>query len=79
MQWSSHCEPLSQLLQTVIATKCHNMQVQFHAKGPTGAALISADMYQDDAKQWQWAFLYVDMTSPTPQRLVLTGPSVPQY
>ena len=55
------------------------MQVQFHAKGPTGAALISADMYQDDAKHWQWAFLYVDMTSPTPQRLVLTGPSVPQY
>ena len=55
------------------------MQVQFHAKGPTGAALISADMYQDDAKQWQWAFLYVDMTSPTPQRLILNGPSVPQY
>ena len=55
------------------------MQVQFDAKGPTGAALISADMYQDDAKQWQWAFLYVDMTSPTPQRLILNGPSVPQY
>ncbi|KAL3160602.1 hypothetical protein ABBQ32_010533 [Trebouxia sp. C0010 RCD-2024] len=56
-----------------------HIQVQFHAKGPTGAALISADMYQDDAKQWQWAFLYVDMTSPTPQRLILNGPSVPQY
>lgn len=64
---------------TLIAIHGNYMQVQFHAKGPTGAALISADMYQDDAKQWQWAFLYVDMTSPTPQRLVLNGPSVPQY
>lgn len=51
-----------------------HIQVQFHAKGPTGAAVISADMYQDTAKQWQYAFLYVDVTNPTPQRLVLTGP-----
>ncbi len=50
------------------------VQVQFHAKGPTGAALISADMYQDAAKQWQYAFLFVDVTNPTPQRLVLIGP-----
>lgn len=74
---SIYCEPLCWPLQTLIQPNV--LQVQFHAKGPTGAALISADMYQDDAKQWQWAFLYVDMTSPTPQRLVLTGPSVPQY
>lgn len=53
-----------------------HIQVQFHAKGPTGAALISADMYQDSAKQWQYAFLYVDVTNPTPQRLIL---STPQY
>ncbi|KAL0024525.1 hypothetical protein WJX79_000831 [Trebouxia sp. C0005] len=51
-----------------------HFQVQFHAKGPTGAALISADMYQDAAKQWQYAFLFVDVTNPTPQRLVLIGP-----
>ena len=49
------------------------LQVQFHAKGPTGAEVISADMYQDAAKSWQYAFLYVDMTNPSPQRLVLTG------
>lgn len=50
------------------------LQVQFHAKGPGGAAVVSADMYQDASKQWQYSFLYVDMGSPTPQRLVLIDP-----
>ena len=53
---------------------CIVMQVQFHAKGPTGVALVSADMYQDSSKQWQYSFLYVDMANPNPQRLVLIGP-----
>ncbi|KAK9805149.1 hypothetical protein WJX72_002065 [[Myrmecia] bisecta] len=48
--------------------------IQFHAKGPSGLARVSADMYQDTNKDWQYAFLYVDVDSPTPQRLVLVEP-----
>ena len=50
------------------------MQVQFHARGPSGVARISADMFQDEATKWQYSFLYVNVDSPTPQRLVLVEP-----
>ena len=48
--------------------------MQFHARGPSGNARVSAEMYQDDKKEWQYAFLYVEVDSPVPQRLVLVGP-----
>lgn len=50
------------------------MQVQFHVKGPTGAsAVVHASMYQDDAKQWQYEMLYLDFSSPVPQRVMIVG------
>lgn len=31
------------------------------AKGPSGRGRVSADMYQDSAKQWQYYYLIVDL------------------
>ena len=50
------------------------LQVQFHVKGPTGAAAVAhASMYQDDGKQWQYEMLYLDFSSPVPQRVMIVG------
>lgn len=49
-------------------------QVQFFARGPSGNARVSAEMYQDEKKVWQYAFLYVEVDSPVPQRVVLIEP-----
>lgn len=50
------------------------LQVQFHVKGPTGAAaVVHASMYQDDAKQWQYEMLYLDFSSPVQQRVMIVG------
>ncbi|KAK9905748.1 hypothetical protein WJX75_005641 [Coccomyxa subellipsoidea] len=38
-----------------------HVQVQFIARGPSGKGRVSADMYQDDAKQWQYYYLLVDL------------------
>ena len=49
-------------------------QVQFHVKGPTGgSAVVNASMYQDEAKQWQYEQLYLDFTSPVPQRVMIVA------
>lgn len=37
------------------------MQVQFIARGPSGKGRVSADMYQDEQKQWQYYYLLVDL------------------
>ena len=50
------------------------MQVQFLARGPSGNARVSAEMYQDENKHWHYAFLYVEVDSPVPQRIVLVEP-----
>ena len=50
------------------------MQVQFHVKGPTGnSAVVSALMYQDEAKQWQYESLFLDFSSPVAQRVMIVG------
>lgn len=36
-------------------------QVQFIARGPSGKGRVSADMYQDEQKQWQYYYLLVDL------------------
>ena len=48
--------------------------MQFFARGPSGNARVSADMYQDEKREWQYAFLYVEVDSPVPQRVVLIEP-----
>ena len=53
---------------------CLDLQVQFFAKGPSGNARVSAEMYQDDSKQWQYAFLYMDLEYPVPTRVTLIEP-----
>lgn len=37
------------------------VQVQFIARGPSGKGRVSADMYQDEAKQWLYYYLLVDL------------------
>ena len=37
------------------------VQVQFIARGPSGKGRVSADMYQDEHKQWQYYYLLVDL------------------
>jgi len=36
-------------------------QVQFISRGPAGVGRVSADMYQDAARQWQFYYLLVDV------------------
>jgi hypothetical protein len=38
-----------------------SQQVQFIARGPSGKARVSADMYQDAGKKWQYYYLIVDV------------------
>lgn len=50
------------------------LQVQFHAKGPSGSGRVTAEMYQDDSKQWKHSFLHLDIENPVPQRIALVEP-----
>lgn len=50
-------------------------------KGPGGMALVHADMYKDEARQWQYTYLLVDHyaaagggSSATPQRVHIVSP-----
>jgi hypothetical protein len=43
-------------------------QLQFHARGPSGRATVSADMYQE-GKEWKYGFLYLDIEAPVPQQV----------
>ena len=36
-------------------------QVQFISRGPAGVGRVSADMYQDASRQWQFYYLLVDV------------------
>lgn len=56
------------------ANGVEKIQVQFFAKGPSGNARVSAEMYLDDSKQWQYAFLYMDLEYPVPTRVTLIEP-----
>jgi len=53
-----------------------HIQLQFHMRGPSGRATVSADMYQSDGK-WQYHFLYINVESPVPQQVVLVRPGQP--
>ena len=43
-------------------------QIQFHMRGPSGRATVSADMYQEGS-EWRYNFLYVNVESPVPQQV----------
>ena len=48
------------------------VQIQFHIQGAKGTAQVTADMYQDQAKEWQYRMLVMDLLSTSPtQRVVL--------
>ncbi|KAK9819105.1 hypothetical protein WJX74_001759 [Apatococcus lobatus] len=59
----------------VDANGTEHVQVQFHARGPSGVGRVSADMYKDSSKQWQYLFLYVDADVPVPSRVTVISPS----
>jgi len=65
-------EPSSHISPSRVSFIC--LQVQFFAKGPSGNARVSAEMYLDDSKQWQYAFLYMDLEYPVPTRVTLIEP-----
>eukprot|EP00898_Chlorokybus_atmophyticus_P004688 jgi/Chlat1/521/Chrsp103S00011 len=44
--------------------------VQFHVRGPTGTGIVNADMYKK-GKEWEYSYLYTDITAPYPTRIVL--------
>ena len=50
-----------------------HVQIQFHMKGPSGRALVSADMFKD-AGNWRYHFLYLKVESPIPQQVILVRP-----
>lgn len=47
-------------------------QLQFHARGPSGRATVSADMYQE-GKEWRYGFLYLDIEAPVQQQVCGRG------
>ena len=51
------------------------LQIQFFARGPSGTGRVNAELYQDEAKQWQYRFLFMDMDHPYPQRLTIVDPN----
>lgn len=53
-----------------------HVQLQFHAKGPSGRATVHADMYQEDGS-WKYHYLYLNVESPLPQQVVLIRPFQP--
>ncbi|KDD74061.1 hypothetical protein H632_c1608p0, partial [Helicosporidium sp. ATCC 50920] len=57
-----------------------HVQVQFHLRGPSGRATVSADMYKADetGAEWQYAFLYMDTEAPVRQRVFFHRPEAPQ-
>lgn len=53
-----------------------HVQIQFHAKGPSGRATVHADMYHEDGS-WKYHYLYLNVESPMPQQVVLIRPFQP--
>lgn len=53
-----------------------HVQLQFHAKGPSGRATVHADMYQEDGS-WKYHYLYLNVESPLQQQVVLIRPFQP--
>lgn len=53
-----------------------HVQIHFHAKGPSGRAMVHADMYQEDGS-WKYHYLYLNVESPLPQQVVLIRPFQP--
>ncbi len=49
------------------------MQLQFHARGPSGRAVVNADMYKE-GREWRYNFLYLDIEAPVPQQV--RGPRI---
>ena len=47
---------------------CWPVQLQFHARGPSGRAVVNADMYQE-GREWIYNFLYLDIEAPVPQQV----------
>lgn len=52
-----------------------HVQIQFHAKGPSGRATVQADMYKSSDGEWKYHYLYLTVESPLPQQLVLIRPN----
>ncbi|GAB4813938.1 hypothetical protein N2152v2_000984 [Parachlorella kessleri] len=50
-----------------------HVQLQFHARGPSGRAVVNADMYKE-GREWRYNFLYLDIEAPVPQQVVLIRP-----
>jgi hypothetical protein len=58
------------------------LQLQFHMRGPSGVALVSADMYKDGEGKWQYSYLIADVRSGNsqPQRINIISPALaPAY
>ena len=55
-----------------------HVQLQFHMRGPSGRAVVNADMYQEGG-QWRYNFLYLNVESPVPQQVVLVRPGQGDY
>ena len=58
------------------ANGVEHVQLQFHAKGPSGKAVVHADMYKE-GQEYKYHFLYLTVESPLPQQVVLIRPHQP--
>ncbi|CAM6105799.1 unnamed protein product [Calypogeia fissa] len=48
------------------------VEVMFHIRGPGGAGKVYSEMFKDpEDKTWKYTYLIVDVTSPSPTRLML--------
>eukprot|EP00475_Leptophrys_vorax_P010359 TRINITY_DN16970_c0_g1_i1.p1 TRINITY_DN16970_c0_g1~~TRINITY_DN16970_c0_g1_i1.p1 ORF type:complete len:129 (+),score=4.66 TRINITY_DN16970_c0_g1_i1:1-387(+) len=49
------------------------IQVQFHIRGPGGTGLVHCEMFKnkEDGGRYTFTYLLVDITSPTPSRIML--------
>ena len=49
------------------------LQVQFHIRGPRGAGIVHCEMFKDreDRGRFKFTYLVVDITHPSPGRLML--------
>lgn len=58
------------------ANGVEHVQLQFHAKGPSGRAVVHADMYKE-GQEYKYHYLYLTVESPLPQQVVLIRPHQP--
>ena len=70
-----HCKCMGQCTPLLRGV---GLQVQFFAKGPSGNARVTAEMFQDESKSWKYSFLYMDIEHPVPQRVSLVEPQYRQ-